>query len=227
MTTTVGNQTVRGRLPVQSRDRRPALAALALLLIVGGGLGAGLIVYRTGQQTDVLVAARTIHPGDTISASDLDTVRISGGSSSTVAATNEHSYINAVAVTTVPSGALINSLMFHSRSGVLPSNGQALGISVPAAQRPSSQFSAGDVVQAYYVQTANSSAGEVPPTASKIADPLLVIGVHTSSGDGSSIVSVLVNSDTAAALAIPASHGQVVLTRLPPGAKPELSLTGR
>jgi hypothetical protein len=226
MTSAVGSQTGRGRLPVASRDRRPALAALALLLIVGGGLGAGLVVYRTAQQTDVLVAERTIHPGDVISSGDMTTVAVSGASANTVAASNEHSFIGAVAVTTVPTGALLNPLMFHPKRGVLPAGGQALGISVPAAQRPSAQFSAGDVVQAYYVQKGNSTVGDSAPTASRIADPLLVIGVHTSSGDGSSIVSVLVNADTASALAIPASQGSVVLTRLPFGTKPELSLSG-
>jgi hypothetical protein len=226
MTTTVGNQTGRGRLPVHSRDRRPALAALALLLIVGGGLGAGLIVYRTGQQTDVLVANHTIHPGDVVSADDLTTVRLSGGSTNTVAASNEHAYVGSVAVTTVPDGALLNPLMFHTKRGVIPAGGQSLGISVPAQQRPSTQFSAGDIVQAYYVVKGNSSGADTAPVATKIADPLLVIGVHTSSGDGSSIVSVLVGADTAAALAIPASQGNIVLTKLPVGTKPELSLTG-
>lgn len=227
MSTAVGNQTGRARLPVQSRDRRPALAALALLLIVGGGLGAGLIVYRTGQQTDVLVAGRTIHQGDTLTSDDVTTSRVSGADDNTIAAGNQHSFVGTVATTTIPRGSLLNRLMFHTKKGLVPSGGQTLGISVPATQRPSLQFAAGDVVQAYYVVKNNSSSDTTAPTANKIAYPLLVTGVQSSqTGDGSSVISVLVNADTAQQLAIPASQGNVTLTRLAYGVRPELSLVG-
>jgi hypothetical protein len=102
-----------------------------------------------------------------------------------------------------------------------------LGISVPANQRPSSRFAGGDVVQAYYVsKNSNGSVDGSPPKATAIAKPLLVIDVSGGSGSSSAIVSVLVDSDTAAELAIPASQGNVALTQLPVGTRPELSLSG-
>ena len=56
--------TARGRLPVPSRDRRPALAALAILLVLAGALGSALVAYRSGSRVDVLVARHDIGPGE-------------------------------------------------------------------------------------------------------------------------------------------------------------------
>src|SRR5687768_16946461 len=58
------------RLPVPKRDRRPALAALAVLLILAGALGSALIAYRSGDRVDVLVASDDILPGQKIDADD-------------------------------------------------------------------------------------------------------------------------------------------------------------
>ena len=65
----------RGRLPVAPRDRRPALAALALLLILLGALGSALLVFRSGDRESVLAASHDIAFGQVVSRSDFTTVR--------------------------------------------------------------------------------------------------------------------------------------------------------
>jgi hypothetical protein len=57
-------------LPAPVRDRRPALAAIAVLLILSGAFASGLLVYRSGERTDVLVARDDIDVGTTITAND-------------------------------------------------------------------------------------------------------------------------------------------------------------
>lgn len=58
------------------RQRRPALAALALLLVVGGALGAGLLAVRMDERQPVYAAARAIEPGTRITSEDLKEVQV-------------------------------------------------------------------------------------------------------------------------------------------------------
>src|SRR4051795_8048453 len=97
----------RGRLPVGRRDRRPALAALALLLVVAGALGAALVVYRSGHRTDVLVAAHEIRTGERVTADDFAVARVAADSDLVVPASERAAFVGSFATTTIPAGALI------------------------------------------------------------------------------------------------------------------------
>ena len=60
-----------GHLPSAPRERRPLLAALAVLLIVGGALLAGLLAMRLDQRVQMLAAKDTIKAGQVINKEDL------------------------------------------------------------------------------------------------------------------------------------------------------------
>ncbi len=66
------------RLPSPPRQRRPALAALAVLLIVGGAAIAGLLALRADSRVPVLVARHDIAVGARITRDDLAVARIAG-----------------------------------------------------------------------------------------------------------------------------------------------------
>ncbi len=221
MTTTVSRQPpTRGRLPVRSRGRSPALAALALLLIVGGGLGAALIVYRTGQQTDVLVAAHELKPGEQVNSDDFSTVRISGAGGAVIPSSAERNFVGSFATTGIPSGALLNAQMFQSKE-VLPAGGVVVGVNLTADQRPASGISTGDVVRAYYVNT-SSSGGQIQDGKS-LADAVRVVSVNNSQAStGTVTVSLLVDSSAAPALIAAAATNNVALAALPVGTQPSL-----
>lgn len=59
------------RLPPAPRERRPLLAAFAVLLIVGGAAVAGLLALRADTRVPVLVLARDVATGQQITADDL------------------------------------------------------------------------------------------------------------------------------------------------------------
>ncbi|NUR10018.1 MAG: hypothetical protein HOQ22_18155 [Nocardioidaceae bacterium] len=59
------------RMPAPPRQRRPALAAIAVLLIVGGALVAGLLAIRMDSRVQVIAVSHTIEPGHRITAGDL------------------------------------------------------------------------------------------------------------------------------------------------------------
>lgn len=207
------------RLPVSPRDRRPALAALALLLIVAGALGAALVVYRSGQRTDVLVAAHDIKPGQRMQASDFDTARVAADSGSIVHASSKSAFVGSYAVTEIPSGTIINNSMFQATK-VLPADGVVVGVTIASGNAPAGTISSGSVVRAYYVPQSSSSSQQ-PGTV--LANAARVVAVKTSeTSSNSQTVSLLVSSDEAADLVSASAAGDVALALLPLGTKPDV-----
>ena len=64
-----------GRLP-STRERRPALAALAILLIVGGALASAWLAVRSGHRADYLQVRADVGQGQTIKDTDLEKVEL-------------------------------------------------------------------------------------------------------------------------------------------------------
>src|SRR4051812_50126689 len=59
------------RAPSAPRERKPALAILAVLLIVGGALAAGTLVIKSGHRVGAVEGTPGIPPGGQIPASGL------------------------------------------------------------------------------------------------------------------------------------------------------------
>jgi SAF domain len=220
----------RGRLPVAARDRRPALAALALLLVLAGGLGAALVVYRTGQKTDVLVAAHTIRPGQRVSASDFTIARVSTDAGNLIASSRQGEFDGLYAITAIPGGTLLNPRMFQA-ADVIPPSGIVVGVSVGPAARPAGSITPGDVVRAYdtpkTTDTSSSGTGtgtSGPGTGGSVVlvDAALVVDVRASSNGDTEVVSLLVSPDAAAKLVQTNAQGEVALAALPVGTTPSV-----
>jgi hypothetical protein len=203
----------RGRLPVQTRDRRAALSALALLLVVAGALGSALVVYRSGQRTDVLVAAHQIKPGQQMAATDFGVARVATDSGSVVHASDEHNFIGTFATTGIPTGTMLNHLMFQVGS-VLPAAGVVVGVTLSRNQRPAADIVTGDVVRAFLVprtsqNTSAPTAGPVLVAAARVVD------VQGASSADTITVSLLVGQADAQLLISAAGQGTVALAELP------------
>lgn len=211
----------RGRLPVQNRDRRAALMALALLLVVAGALGAALVVYRTGQKVDVLVAAHEIKPGEKVSGSDFSVSRVTADADSVVRASDESNFLGTYATTDIPAGTLVNRLMFQAGS-VIPADGVLVGVNLAANQQPSSGISAGDVVRAYVINKSSDSLtpGQALVDAARVTD----VSAASSSSGNSTTVTLLVTSSAAPALIAAATQGAVAVAELPKSTKPPIDL---
>lgn len=225
MTTTTSTVAAgRGRLPVQGRDRRAALSALALLLVVLGALGSALVVYRSGHRTDVLVAADDIRAGQRVDAADFTTARVATDGGNVVRASSEKAFLGAYARTEIPAGTLINDLMFQA-TNVVPANGVVVGVTVAQNQRPADAIDSGDVVRAFNVPKNSSSgtpvAGTVLVAAARVVD---VSG--GGSGADTITVSLLVTADDAGKLVAAASQGTVSLAVLPKTATPVIDFAG-
>ncbi len=64
-----------GRLP-STRERRPALAALAVLLILGGAVASAWLAMQAGHRAEFVQVSGNLGQGEEISESDLDTVEL-------------------------------------------------------------------------------------------------------------------------------------------------------
>ena len=220
MQTSTTTAPTRGRLPVAKRDRRPALAALAVLLILLGALGSALIAFRSGDRTGVLVAARDIPVGAVITAADLTTMQVSADDSSVIPDSVEDRFVGTRATGSIPKGTLVNARMFRVGS-VVPDGSALVGIVVDATRRTAAVPEIGDVVRLVYVTnatTTSGSSGYAPGESVVTAARVLAVG----SGGGSDVsnVTVLIKSDMAGRVASMAAAGNLALILLPQETEP-------
>src|SRR3954465_9797855 len=64
------------KLPVPPRERKPALAALAVLLILGGALATTLLVLRSGDRISVIRVTQQIGAGQKFPEKALEEVQV-------------------------------------------------------------------------------------------------------------------------------------------------------
>lgn len=220
MTTTapprpLGNQD-RGRLPAPTRDRRPALAALALLLVVGGALASALIAYRSGDRVDVLVAREDIEVGQIVTEADFGIARVAADGAATIEAAAAQNFVGTSATSRVPAGTMLNRTMFLAESAVVPPRSVVVGVVLSPTQRPARALRPGDVVRVFQVprEADRVAEGTVLAAAVRVAD------VDAGAGGDELRVSLLVPDEAAASIVAAAATGSIALTFLPPGTEP-------
>ena len=185
----------RGRLPAPVRDRRPALAALALLLVLGGALGSALIAYRSGDRVDVLVARGDIEVGQRVTVADFGVARVASDGGAVVEAAAVGNFVGTRATSRIPAGTLVNSQMFLVADSVVPLRSVVVGVVLSAQQRPALELRAGDVVRVFLVprEAGDGAVGTVLAAAVRV--------VEVAPGDGDTArLSLLVPEGPAGAL---------------------------
>ena len=150
---------VGSRLPTAPRERKHALAALAVLLILAGALATMILVNRSGNRVSVIEMTHTVAAGTKIQPGDMTEVR--------VAADNNLHYIlfsqadqvaGSYAGTTLVAGSVLVSEMLASQQQQALKNGEAMiGYLFREGQYPVNQLQPGDVVELW--QTNGSSSG--------------------------------------------------------------------
>jgi hypothetical protein len=206
----------RARLPAPVRDRRPALAALALLLVLGGALSSALIAYRSGDRVDVLVAAGDIEIGQTIAESDFAIARVAADGAASIEAAAAKNFIGSSAISRIPAGTLLNNSMFLASTDVVPPRSVVVGVVLSASQRPAQELRRGDVVRVFLVprEAGGVTNGTVLASAVRVAE----VGV-SASGDTTRI-SLLIPEGPATAIVSAAATNSIAVTRLAPDTLP-------
>ncbi|MCX5332226.1 MULTISPECIES: hypothetical protein [unclassified Streptomyces] len=213
------------RLPTPPRERKPALAALAVLLILVGALGATMLVLQAGDRIEVVKVTEEIQAGESVTNSNVTSVMVAEDSSIHYIKWSLLDDLKKLkAVSTIPAGAVAVGEMFGDK--VAASDGKTLvGLSLKAGQFPTG-IKVGDTVAAYRVTeggsaTGNSSASTSGSDNSLLVGKAVVTATPGDKGDDelvgstNSAYTLAVGSDEAAALAQAAANNEVVLVLVP------------
>lgn len=187
-------QSVPSRLP-STRERRPALAALALLLIVGGALASGWLALRAGDRADFLRVSGEVAQGQKIEESDLETVSLPESFDGAIPASKQSSIEGQYATTRLLPDTILTSGMTDESSGVADNT---------------VQFSIGSESSSLVKNLPNGANIAVYLTGDNQTDAIRGQVVEVSQGDGDSGIGGAPGSEAAVLVSVDASCGTAV-----------------
>ncbi|MFE9772275.1 hypothetical protein ACFYOV_11480 [Streptomyces sp. NPDC005931] len=218
------------RLPTPPRERKPALAALAVLLILVGALGATMLVLQAGDRIEVVKVKSQIEAGESVTDADVTSVMVAEDASiNYVEWTQLDALKKLKAKTTIYADTVVQGQMFAEQSS-LPAGKAAVGLALKEGQYPA-DLKPGDIVAAYRVggtsrsgsdssdsDSTDSGAG-TPSSSGALVDKARVNTVKDDSdatvSTGSRTLTLLVDQADAAELASAAAAGEVALVHVP------------
>lgn len=206
------------RPPSRPRERRPALAALAVLLILGGALAAGFLVLQSGKRVAAIEISAPVGAGQRIPPGAMQQVQIAAGSGLDYVPWAEASQVSRFfTVSAIPAGTLLTRAMVAA-TGASVTGKAVVGLALKDGQLPRG-LQDGDHVAIYQV----SDAQETCPGGSGglLAANALVLAIGapaaTSGSQAQADVEVAVNPADAGAVACNAANGIVGIAMLPTG----------
>ena len=217
------------RMPSTPRERKPALAALAVLLVALGAVAAGYLVINAGHRVGAVEITQQVGQGQRIPASAIKEVEIASNSGINYVAWQYANRVAGVyAAVQIPAGTLLTSAMTTATNNLAAGKVQ-VGLSLKPGQAPGNLL-IGQTVEAFGVGTgsgcgatsaggggtAGTGAGNgtgpgVPITTGVIAS---VFG-STATNGSTAAVTLAVPSADAGVLACYASAGDVAIALTP------------
>jgi hypothetical protein len=147
------------RIPVPRRERKPAMAALAVLLIVGGALVSAYLVMASGQRVPVVGIAQPVAAGQRIPASALREMEVSAsGGLDYIPWADRGKVTQTFATVTLVKGALLTNGMISTDSSVAKGT-VVVGLALKPGQLPAGGLEPGDRVALYAVASQGGSSG--------------------------------------------------------------------
>jgi hypothetical protein len=183
------------RLPSAPRERRPALAILAVLLIVGGALAAGLVVVRSAQRVGAIEITGPVTAGELVPASAMSEVMIPSDTGVRYVAWREESVVTHwYATENITEGTLLDQGMI-SQSNPFSKNEPEVGLALKDGQLPV-DLRPGDTISVY--STSNASTGCPGKPGGLLTQDATVVSLSASStGTGTTdvVVEVALGTD--------------------------------
>jgi hypothetical protein len=213
------------RMPSAPRERKPALAALAVLLVALGAVAAGYLVINAGHRVGAVEITQQVGQGQRIPASAIKEVEIASNSGINYVAWQYANRVAGVyAAVQIPAGTLLTPAMTTATNNLAAGKVQ-IGLSLKPGQAPANLL-IGQTVEAFGVGTGsgcgataaggaaggNNGAGPgVPITTGVIAS---VTGSTASNGSTAAVTLAVPDAD-AGVLACYASAGDVAIALTP------------
>ncbi|GGW92126.1 hypothetical protein [Streptomyces lomondensis] len=224
---TPAQPSVGDRLPTPPRERKPALAALAVLLILVGALGATMLVLQAGDRIEVVKVTKEIQAGESVG-DNVTSVMVADDAGINYVKWSQLSTLKTLkAKTTIYPDTVVMGQMFAKKAS-LPAGKASVGLALKEGQYPS-DIKPGDLVSAYRVGTSSAgsnssgdSSGSSSGTSSAGGGLVDNARVNTVAADDDATVStgnlsltLLVDQADAAALATAAAAGEVAIVHVP------------
>ena len=213
-------------MPSAPRERKPALAALAVLLVALGAVAAGYLVINAGHRVGAVEITQEVGQGQRIPASAIKEVEIASNTGISYVAWQYANRVAGVyAAVQIPAGTLLTPAMTTATNNLAAGKVQ-VGLSLKPGQAPADLL-IGQSVEAFGVGTGtgcgggtggtggtgtgNAAGPGVPITTGTIAS---VTG-STASNGSTAAVTLAVPSADAGVLACYASAGDVAIALTP------------
>jgi hypothetical protein len=198
------------KLPVPPRERKPALAALAVLLILGGALATTTLVLNSGDRVSAIRVTQQIGAGQKFPPEALEEVKIADTGIDYVSWSQRRQVVNSFAAVTILPGTLLTNNMGVKASSELGEGKATVGLALKPGQMPAG-IQQGDRVQVIYVPS-RSSQGQTRVLASSAL--VFAAGDRSRTGNSGQIT-VVVDSSAAPEIVAFASSGEIAVAELP------------
>jgi hypothetical protein len=203
------------RLPSAPRERKPALAALALVLIVGGGLAAALLVVKAGHKTGAIEISQPVGQGQQIPLSAMQEVQVPlSGGPSYVPWSERGQVAQTYAASQIAQGTLLIPQMTASTAN-LTRGKDVLGLALKDGELPDG-LQVGDHIDIYEVSSSTTSCPGQP--GSTLTSNAVVLDISRPSSTTNSAVDdiqVALNPANAGAVSCNAANSIVGVAILP------------
>jgi hypothetical protein len=211
------------RMPSAPRERKPALAALAVLLVALGAVAAGYLVISAGHRVGAVEITAEVGQGQRIPASAIKEVQINADSDVHYVAWQYANRVTGVfAKVQIPAGTLLTPEMTAATSN-LTAGKVEVGLSLKPGQAPTNLL-IGQTVQAFPVGSGSGCAGgangtgtgtTATPGQSITTGTIVSVTGSTSTNGSTAAVTLAVPATDAGVLACYASAGDVAIALTP------------
>lgn len=203
------------RLPIARRPRRPLPIAFAAAFLLACAAGGAAVVTGGDGSVRVLTLARPVTAGHVFTAEDLGVARLSGSGLHALAAASAGRVVGQVAASSLPAGTLLTGAMLSSTPP--PAAGmQIVAVSLKPGSVPV-EVQAGRAVSVIAVPPGGTAATPATAAQQVLVDRAQVLSVRTDASSATTLVSLQVAAEQAAAVARAGAAGAVALTLLPVG----------
>jgi hypothetical protein len=198
------------RLPTPPRERKPALAALAVLLILAGALGATMLVMQAGDRVEAVMITERVPAGQSIPDSAMRSVLVADDAEVNYVLWSQRAQLQEnyrPSVDLVAGSLLVGEMLTDEET--LERNEVLVGLSLAPGRYPQG-LEAGDMVSAYLV---GRNGDDGVPAGTVLADRVKVQEVSSDSRDLH--VTLRIEVSEAAAMTQANAAGDLALVVLP------------
>jgi hypothetical protein len=212
------------RMPSAPRERKPALAILAVLLIAGGALAAGVLVVKSGHRVAAVEITQAIPQGGQIPAGAITEVQIAADSGVKYVSWQFAGQVpQYYALAAIPAGTLLNSGMI-TKTRSTPSGAAEVGLALKDGQVPG-DLKAGDPVRIFSTQ-ASATGGCPGKPGGTLSHGTVIATSPAASGVGVTDVLVAIDPQAAGPVVCNTANGTVGIAIVPPGAAGDTGVGG-